>query len=50
MVGQTSGGPEGYLSWMIESKDQSFGPTLLAEWLEGRLPRPVDDLEQWKED
>lgn len=42
-----NGGPE-FLSWVIESKDKSFSPALLAEWLEGRLPRPVDDLTQWK--
>ena len=25
-------------------------PDKCAEWLEGRLPRPVDDVEQWKTD
>jgi hypothetical protein len=25
-------------------------PDMVADWLEGRLPRPVDDLEQWTED
>jgi hypothetical protein len=28
----------------------SFTPDKCVEWLEGRLPRPVDDLEQWKMD
>ncbi|HWB91533.1 MAG TPA: hypothetical protein VG605_06760, partial [Puia sp.] len=42
-----NGGPE-FLSWVIESKDKEFSPALLSEWLEGRLPRPVDDLKQWK--
>lgn len=42
-----NGGVE-FLSWVIESTDPSFSPDLCAEWLEGRLPRPVDDPSQWK--
>src|SRR5215475_6221364 len=41
-------GGEEFLSWVIESTDPSFSPDQCAEWLEGRLPRPVEDLEQWK--
>jgi hypothetical protein len=41
-----NGGAE-FLSWVIESTDPSFKPDTCAEWLEGRLPRPVGDLEQW---
>jgi len=44
-----NGGIE-FLSWVIESKDASFTPGTCAEWLEGRLPRPVDDLKQWETD
>ncbi len=44
-----NGGVE-FLSWVIESTDPSFTPALCAEWLEGRLPRPIDDLEQWEID
>lgn len=40
-------GGEDYLSWIIESTEPDFTPDLCAEWLEGRLPRPVDDLEEW---
>ena len=42
-----NGGSRDFLSWVIEcrAKDQ---PSDCAEWLEGRLPSPVDDLEQWK--
>jgi len=43
-----NGGPEEFLSWVIESKEKEFSPKLLAKWLEGRLPRPVNDLEQWE--
>lgn len=42
-----NGGPEEYLSWVIESTDKTFAPATVAEWLEGRLPNPVDDLEEW---
>ena len=44
-----NGGVE-FLSWVIESTEPSFSPDLCLEWLEGRLPRPVDDLEQWSFD
>lgn len=44
-----NGGVE-FLAWVIESTDPSFTPDKCAEWLEGRLPRPVDDLAQWKMD
>lgn len=40
-------GGEEFLSWVIESTDPAFLPDTCAEWLEGRLPRPVDDLKQW---
>lgn len=44
-----NGGVE-FLSWVIESTEPSFTPAQCAEWLEGRLPRPVEDLEKWKTD
>jgi len=43
-----NGGPGEFLSWVIECNDPEFKPGTCAKWLEGRLPRPVDDLEQWK--
>jgi hypothetical protein len=45
-----NGGPNNFLSWVIESKDISFTPDDLKEWLEGRLPNPVDDLNSWLTD
>jgi hypothetical protein len=42
-----NGGPAEFLSWVIECSDDSFTPTKAAEWLEGRLPRPVDDYDEW---
>ena len=44
-----NGGPQDYLSWIVENTDEDFRPADLAEWLEGRLPRPVADLRQWAE-
>lgn len=43
-----NGGPEDFLSWVIETKDKEFKPGTLMKWLDGRLPNPVDDLEQWE--
>src|SRR6266513_3869788 len=31
-----NGGPDQFLSWVIESDDPEFGPEKAAEWLEGR--------------
>jgi hypothetical protein len=45
-----NGGPADFLLWIIESKDKDFKPGTLMKWLEGRLPRPVDDLSQWDTD
>lgn len=42
-----NGGPYEFLSWVIETKDKNFKPGTLMKWLEGRLPQPVDDLEEW---
>ena len=43
-----NGGPREFLSWVIESKSADFQPETWAEWLEGHLPRPVEDEEEWK--
>ena len=45
-----NGGPTDYLSWIIENEDPDFTPDTLMEWLDGRLPRPVDDISQWIEE
>src|SRR5262245_27442259 len=43
-----NGGPEDFLSWVVEGETKDFGPSDCAEWLEGRVARPVDDLAQWR--
>ena len=45
-----NGGPREFLSWVIENKDANFTSDNLKDWLIGRLPNPVDDLEQWNID
>ena len=43
-----NGGPDEFLSWVIEAKDKDFKPDTCVEWLEGRFQRPVADLSQWE--
>lgn len=45
-----NGGPIAFLSWVIENDDENFTPGKLLEWLEGRLPQPVDEEAAWEED
>ena len=45
-----NGGPNEFLSWLIECPTKEMTPDTVAEWLEGRLPRPVEDEAQWLED
>lgn len=44
-----NGGPNDCLSWVIESTNIDFTPALCTEWLEGRMPSPVNDLAAWEE-
>jgi hypothetical protein len=45
-----NGGPREYLSWVIESKAPDFEPKTCAQWLEDRLPQPVEDPAAWNLD
>ncbi len=42
-----NGGPEEFLSWVIETSEPAFTPDICAEWLLGRMPQPVDSPEGW---
>jgi hypothetical protein len=42
-----NGGPEDFLSWVIEAQEPLPDAGYIAEVLEGRLPRPVDEETQW---
>lgn len=41
-----NGGVE-FLSWVIESTQPDFAPDDCANWLEGRLPNPVENEDEW---
>ena len=45
-----NGGPRDFLSWVIECTDPEMKPGTVADWLEGRLPQPVDDNSAWPDD
>src|SRR5436309_1824162 len=45
-----NGGPLEFLSWLVECPLSAMEPTTVAEWLEHRLPHPVDDHTQWSRD
>ena len=45
-----NGGPHDFLSWVIESRNTEFKPGTCMKWLEGRLPRPVEDESEWPEE
>jgi hypothetical protein len=44
-----NGGPSDYLSWIIENTQDDFTADLTKQWLESRLPAPVDDEAAWQE-
>lgn len=45
-----NGGPRNFLTWVIQSTSPEFTPAQAREWLEGRLPRPVEDAALWTVD
>jgi len=44
-----NGGPKEYLSWAIECDHVGTPPDLITEWLESRLPQPVENEALWFE-
>ena len=45
-----NGGAKDFLSWVIESTSSEFTPGNCLEWLEGRMPQPIDDVAAWAVD
>ena len=41
---------DAFLKEGIDTKNKEFKPDTLMKWLEGRLPQPVESLEQWNEE
>ena len=44
----TNGEAKDFLSWVIQCNHPEFSPDVVCDWLEARLPNPVDDEAQWK--
>lgn len=42
-----NGGPDDFLSWVIECPTAAFAPGTAAKWLEARMPNPIEALDQW---
>ena len=42
-----NGGPDEFLSWVIEAQGVDADAGYIAEVLEGHLPRPVEDESEW---
>ncbi|HWT50899.1 MAG TPA: hypothetical protein VN113_01805, partial [Caulobacter sp.] len=45
-----NGGPREHLSWVIVCGDKALKPGTVADWLESRLPQPVEDVSAWPTD
>ena len=43
-----NGEPKEFLAWVIQCNHPDFTPDVVCDWLEARLPNPVDDESQWK--
>lgn len=41
-----NGGPDEFLAWVIECPS-SMSPDTVAQWLEGRMPQPIEDEAAW---
>ncbi|WP_120429226.1 hypothetical protein [Acinetobacter baylyi] len=43
-----NGGPQDFLAWVIQCNHPDFSPDIVCDWLEARLPNPVEDETQWE--
>lgn len=43
-----NGEAKDFLAWVIQCNHPDFSPDVVCDWLEGRLPQPVEDENQWK--
>lgn len=43
-----NGEAKDFLSWVIQCNHADFPPDVVCDWLEARLPNPVEDESQWK--
>lgn len=42
-----NGGAKEFLAWVIQCNHADFPPDAVCDWLEARLPNPVDDESAW---
>jgi hypothetical protein len=43
-----NGEAKDFLAWVIQCNHADFSPDVVCDWLEARLPNPVNDESQWK--
>lgn len=43
-----NGAAKDFLAWVIQCNHADFPPNTVCDWLEGRLPNPVEDETQWE--
>lgn len=43
-----NGEAKDFLAWVIQCNHPDFNADVVCDWLEARLPNPVDDESQWK--
>lgn len=43
-----NGEAKDFLAWVIQCNHPEFDPNTVCDWLEARLPNPVEDESQWK--
>lgn len=42
-----NGDAKEFLAWVIQCNHADFPPDIICDWLEGRLPNPVEDESKW---
>ncbi len=43
-----NGDAKKFLCWVIQCNHADFSPDVVCDWLEARLPQPVDDESKWQ--
>lgn len=43
-----NGDAQQFLAWVIQCNHPDFSPDIVCDWLEARLPSPVEDEAQWR--
>lgn len=43
-----NGEAKDFLAWVIQCNHADFSPDVVCDWLEARLPNPIDDESKWK--